>query len=91
MKIPTNKIATSAIAPHVKWFLCLISFFVVLNERKAETSIKTISMIEGYDKTTSPIILKPATLPSAVWNAGSEGSIPLRITAVTMITRKIRL
>ena len=45
----------------------------------------------GNVSVTSPKMWIPITSPAAFWNAESPGSTPLRITAATIITRKMIL
>ena len=91
IKIPINSTATSWIAPQVKWFLLRTLLSVVLKDKNAARRISTISISAGKVSVTSPRRWIPLTAPSAFWNAESPGSTPLRITATTIITRKIIL
>ena len=91
IKIPINSTATSWIAPQVKWFLLRTLLSVVLNDRNAARRIITISISAGNVSVTSPKMWIPITSPAAFWNAESPGSTPLRITAATIIIRKIML
>ena len=56
IKIPMKSTATSLIAPQVKWFRTRILLSVVLKDRNAAARIRTISMIDGKLKVTSPKI-----------------------------------
>ena len=49
------------------------------------------SISAGYVSLTPRNTVIPFTAPAASWNAAIPGSVPLKITATTIITRKIRL
>lgn len=90
MNIPMKSMATSLIAPQLKWFFVLISFLVVLNDKNAATRIIAISIIVTNENVTSPIC-KPLSVPSARINAGTLESVPLNTTAITIAIINITL
>ena len=90
INIPINSIATSLIAPQLKWFFVRISFLVVLNDKNADKRIIAISIIVTNEKVTSPIC-SPLSTPSAPMNAGTLESVPLNTTAITIVIINITL
>ena len=62
-----------------------LPLIVVLNDNSAARSMITISITDGNPSVTSPRIWIPFTVPSAFWNAAMFGSVPLKITAPTII------
>ncbi len=91
MKMPMNRIATSLMAPQVKWFSVRTLALVVRKLSHAEARMIAISITAGQVSVTSPRIGMPRTVPSALRNKGRLGRVPLKSTATTMAARKIRL